>query len=321
MNELAPLVETFAEMEPWRGACTDGSFANFLGVMTDLKFVERHHPSNVELGSGNGVTEIPLPKVEDGEPFFEFAAIYKAIRAAREKFVMVELGGGYAARSVDAYQALQKLNPMPCQLVIVEAEPTHFAWAKRHLEANGINPMDHWLLKAAVGSDSEPKLFMRGAGVYYNGIVKPTDVDELVKQIIAADNTEQALRNLMSAGRCGLQVPYNSAAGTDIFDYQFVSTIPLADILAPLSHVDLMDIDIQGAEDTAIAPAMELLNRRVKRLHIGTHSADIHSGLWNLFFENEWVCEFDYAPFSKHETPWGQFDTMDGILHLHNPHL
>ena len=76
MNELAPLVEIFAEIEPWRGTTMDGSFANFLGVMTDLEFVERHHPSNTAQEVGNGALEIQTPKVEDGEPFFEFAAIY-----------------------------------------------------------------------------------------------------------------------------------------------------------------------------------------------------------------------------------------------------
>ena len=74
--------------------------------------------------------------------------------------------------------------------------------------------------------------------------------------------------------------------------------------MSPLPLVDLMDIDIQGAENVVIHPAMEMLNARVKRLHIGTHSPDIHSGLWELFFANEWICEFDYAPATTHQTPW-----------------
>ncbi|MDA1097927.1 MAG: hypothetical protein O2967_02990 [Proteobacteria bacterium] len=321
MNELGPLVETFAGIEPWRGTCTDGCIANFLGVMTAREFIVRHHPSNTPRERADGTVEVRLPRVEDGEPFFEFAALYKAVRAARDRFVMVELGGGYAARAVDTYRALKNLNPMPCQLVIVEAEATHFEWAKRHLEVNGIDPRDHWLIKAAVSVDSDPKLFMRGAGLYYNGIVKPGEINTIVDEIIKVNNTDQALRNLMTAGRCGMQIPYHSAAGRDLFDFEFVSTIPLADILAPLPHVDLMDIDIQGAEDTAIEPAMDFLNRRVKRVHIGTHGPDIHSGLWELFFVNEWVCEFDYAPFGRHATPWGEFETMDGILHFSNPRL
>ncbi|MFP6708788.1 MAG: hypothetical protein VCE75_22720 [Alphaproteobacteria bacterium] len=53
---------------------------------------------------------------------------------------MVELGGGYAARSIEAYTALQIFNPLACQLVIVESEPTHFQSVKWHLAANGIEP-------------------------------------------------------------------------------------------------------------------------------------------------------------------------------------
>jgi hypothetical protein len=321
MNDLAPLIETFDGLSPWSEPCPEGSVGNFLGVMTDLEFLERHHPSNVKQDDSGEASEAHLPRVADGEPFFEFAAIYKAVRAARERFVMVELGGGYAARSVDAHRLLQKLNPMPCQLAIVEAEPTHFEWAKQHLIANGIDPLEHWLINAAVCADSTPRLFMLGSGVYYNGIVSASDTAQTIQEIIDIDATEQAMRNLMLHGRCGMQLPYNSAAGTDLFDYKFVSSLPLADILAPLPHVDLIDMDIQGAEDTVIPPAMEMLDRRVKRIHIGTHRADIHSGLWDLFFEHEWACEFDYAPFGTHDTAWGQFETMDGILHFSNTRL
>ncbi|MBT4690611.1 MAG: hypothetical protein HOK21_20835 [Rhodospirillaceae bacterium] len=321
MNELGPLVDTIAKLEPWRGTCTEGSFANFLGVMTDLEYVARHHPSNIEQSNGESTTVVHPPKVTDGETFFEFAAINKAILEAKERFVMLELGGGYAARSVDAHRLLQTLNPMPCQLVIVEAEPTHFHWAKCHMAANGIDPQDHWLINAAVSTDCHPKMFMHGAGLFYNSFVDPRDVDEIVAEIVKIDGTEQVVRNLMIGGRCGIQMPYKSAAGQDLFDYSFVSTLSLTDILTPLPLVDLIDMDIQGAEDVVIAPAIEMLNRRVKRLHIGTHGGDVHRGLWDLFFEHEWICEFDYSPNSQHDTPWGPFETMDGILHLKNSRL
>ncbi|MBT3532228.1 MAG: hypothetical protein HN478_00010 [Rhodospirillaceae bacterium] len=321
MNNLGPLVDTFSGLAPWRGDCAEGSFANFLGVMTDLEFVERHHPSNVQLDCDDASTGLRLPTVADGETFFEFAAIHEAVRAARDRFVMIELGGGYAARSVDAHQLLQSLNPMPSQLVIVEAEPTHFQWAKRHLAANGIDPKDHWLINAAVSVDTDPILFMQGAGVYFNGNVTPENLDVIIERIIDMGASEKVLKNLLMGGRCGMKIPYNSDAGEDLFDYAYVSAMPLNDILGPLTHVDLMDIDIQGAEDSVIEPAIEMLNARVKRLHIGTHGADIHAGLWDLFFENEWACEFDYPPFQENETPWGSFKTVDGILHLSNMRL
>ena len=321
MNDLGPLVDTFAKLEPWRGTCAEGSFANHLGVMTDLEFIERHHPSNTSLISGKNGETIRMPIVSDGEPFFEFAAIHKAVHAAHDRFTMVELVGGYAARSVDAYRALQVFNPLPCQLVVVEAEPTHFQWAKRHLAANGIEPKNHWLINAAVSIDSDPIMFMRGAGLFFNGIVGIKDIEKLITQIIDMGASDQVVRNLISGGTCGMQIPFQSAAGVDNFDYSFVSAMALNDILSPLPLVDLMDFDIQGAEDVVIHPAMEMLNARVKRLHIGTHGADIHSGIWEFFFANEWICEFDYAPATTHQTPWGDFETQDGILHFYNPRL
>jgi hypothetical protein len=320
MNELGPLVETFAGLEPWRGSTVEGSFANFLGVMTDLQFVELYHPPSAQLDKGR-VTEIRMPDVKDGEAFFEFAAIYKAVQAAQERFVMVELGGGYAARSVDAHRLLQTMNPMPCQLTIVEAEPTHFQWAKEHLTSNGIDPLDHWLINAAVSTDTDPKLFMQGAGLFYNRLLEGKGIDKLINNLNEINGTEQVLRNLLTAGCCGLEVPYTSDAGKNMFDYKLVSAQPLAEILAPLPHVDLMDMDIQGAEDIVILPAMDIINRRVKRLHIGTHGADIHARLWDLFFEHEWITDFDYAGNTRHDTPWGGFETSDGILHLQNPRL
>lgn len=321
MNELGPLVDAFAEWDAWNGGCPMGSTANFLGVLTDLEFLERHHPSNTKADKEGENAPVRTPQVSDGEPFFEFAAIYKAIHAAQGQFVMVELGGGYAARSVDAYQALQRMNPMPAQLVVVEAEPTHFEWVKRHMKANHIDPLAHWLINAAVSIDSNPLLFMRGEGLFYNGIVSAGEINTLVEDIIGRGSSDQVLKNLMTGGRCGMYIPYNSAAGEDFFDYEFVSAMPLTDILAPLSQVDLIDIDIQGAENIVILPAMAMLNQRVKRIHIGTHSDDIHKGLWELFFEHEWICDFDYGPEGQHDTPWGQFETMDGILHFCNPHL
>ena len=98
MNDLGPLVGTFAKLEPWRGACAEGSFANYLGVMTDLEFIKRHHPSNTSLISEKNGEAIRLPIVSDGEPFFEFAAVHRAVHAARDRFTMVELGGGNICR-------------------------------------------------------------------------------------------------------------------------------------------------------------------------------------------------------------------------------
>ena len=128
---------------------------------------------------------------------------------------MVELGGGFAARTVDAHAALQRHNPLPCHFVVVEAEPTHFEWAKRHMRANGIDPEAHWLINALVSTDNLPKLFMLGEGYYGNAVVSEGDITQLVKNLQEGNSTDNALQGLMLNGRCGVQQPYSVANGID----------------------------------------------------------------------------------------------------------
>lgn len=313
MNDIGHHVDAFTSLSGWRGAVPAGSVANFLGVMTDEEFVALHAPSNnIVTGDGGGMAHVP--SVSDGEPFFEFAAIYEAVRQASDRFTMVELGGGYASRCVDAHAAVQRFNPMPTQFVVVEAEPTHFDWAKRHMRANGIDPDQHWMINAAVSDSNDPVLFLTGEGLYYNSIIAGNDKVDIAEQVESFGMTRTVLQNLMISGSLGIKIPYTSQAGQHIHDMKLVSARTLAEILQPLQVVDLLDIDIQGAEITVLPPAMAMLNQRVRRLHLGTHGLDVHKFMWDMFFEAEWLCEYDYPPNTDVETDYGDFRTSDGIL-------
>ena len=143
MEHIESMVRTFAKTKPWQGEVPPEFFPNFLGVMTEQLFTVDYAPSNNVISLDDMNNSTPPPGFDDGEVFFEQAAIHEAVMAARDKFIMVELGGGYAARTVDAHAALQRHNPMPSRYVVVEAEPTHFDWALRHMRTNGIDPEDH----------------------------------------------------------------------------------------------------------------------------------------------------------------------------------
>ena len=160
MDYLESMVRAFANTKPWQGEVPPDYFPNFLGVMTEQLFIADHAPSNNTLAVDAADNMTPAPGFTDSEIFFEQAAIHEAVKAARGKFIMVELGGGYAARTVDAHAALQQHNPMPGRYVVVEAEPTHFDWALRHTRTNGINPDDHWMINALVGVDNKPQVFL-----------------------------------------------------------------------------------------------------------------------------------------------------------------
>ena len=102
MDQLETSVRTFAATEPWQGEAPEGCFPNFLGVMTQRAFVADYAPSNSLLTVNGEANLTPAPTFNDGEIFFEQAAIHNAVMAASAQFIMVELGGGFAARTVDA---------------------------------------------------------------------------------------------------------------------------------------------------------------------------------------------------------------------------
>jgi hypothetical protein len=93
----------------------------------------------------------------------------------------------------------------------------------------------------------------------------------------------------------------------------------LQDVLAPLDRVDLLETDIQRTEAEIFPPALELVNRKVRRVHLGTHGRDVHAMLRALFAEAGWEIVFDYGP-GRHMTPRGPLALgSDGILTARNP--
>lgn len=85
--------------------------------------------------------------------------------------------------------------------------------------------------------------------------------------------------------------------------------------------IDLVDLDVQGEEFSVIYGAMEALNDRVRRLHIGTHSREIEENLRALLRANRWQCLRDYPCLQTNETPFGAIPFGDGIQTWINPRL
>lgn len=82
-----------------------------------------------------------------------------------------------------------------------------------------------------------------------------------------------------------------------------VRGIPLSFVISnfPTTEpIDLLHIDIQGSEKSALPNAMNLLNERVKRVMLATHSRAIEGQMIELFHEAGWIlvaeepCDFRY---------------------------
>jgi hypothetical protein len=151
MNNVQDYQNFFDGLQPWSGHVPAGYLVDFLGILTDANFRTMFGVDPTKTGGKHTITRLPT-LVQDGEGWFEAVNWIAAAREARGRFVMVTLGACFGYQAVGSYRALQIINPVPCKLVAVEAEPDNVAWMRRFMRDNGIDPEAHWLVEAAIGA-------------------------------------------------------------------------------------------------------------------------------------------------------------------------
>jgi hypothetical protein len=320
MNELHKYANAFANIRPWAGLAPKGYLVDFLGTLTDANFRTMFGVNPASVGGTQVQTRVPV--IEDGEGWFEAVNWVEAAREARDRFVMVTLGACYGAQAVGSYQALQALNPMPCRLVAVEPEPENYQWTRKHMSDNGIDPDAHWLLPMAISASNEPVLFPVGSpGTGAQNCFSTNESaarDIYAREIIATGRVEQALRNLLINNTTGLTkdlVPGQNFMA----EIKLMSAVTLREVLGPFDFVDYVESDIQQSEIVVFPPYLDLLKRKVRRVHIGTHGIDVHQALHRLFEQDGWEIVFSFVPNAKHQSTLGSFETNDGVLTVRNP--
>lgn len=322
MNRMEEYATVFDGVVPWSGNVPKGYLVDFAGTLLDGQFRTMFGIDPDAIGGGFQQTR--LPTIEDGEGWFEAADWVLAAREARDSFVMMTLGACYGAQAVGSYRILQQLNPMPCKLVAVEPDPENCEWVTRHYRDNGIDPAAHWLVQMAISDRNEPVLFPIGApGSGAQNCFSTNEADARVNyadDFIRAGRAEEALRNLLLHNTTGITkalVPGESF----LAEIKMVSAITLRELLGPFDRVDYLEADIQQSEILVFPPFIDLLRKKVRRIHIGTHGVNVHWSLHDLFAAGGWEIVFSFEPNARHETALGSFETNDGVLTVRNPDL
>ena len=319
MNNLEPYADVFAGVLPWAGHVPRGYLVDFLGTLTDAKFRTMFGVDPDAVGGGYVATR--LPTIEDGEGWFEAANWFLAAREARGRFVMVTLGACYGAQAVGSAQALRLVNAMPFKLIAVEPEPDNFAWTIKHFRDNNIDPDEQWLLQMAISDSHLPVLFPIGSpGTGAQNCIstnEPAARQCYARQLIQSGRVDEALERLMIDGTTG--ITKTLVPGHDFqAEIKLVSAVTLGDVLGPFDLVDYIESDIQQSESVVFAPFRNLLKRKVRRIHIGTHGRDVHWTLHRMFESDGWEIVFSFEPNAKHETAVGTFEANDGVLTVRN---
>jgi FkbM family methyltransferase len=229
----------------------------------------------------------PLPPVH--EEIFEWHSLASAIADARDRFVFIELGAGHGRWSVAAALACRRRG-LNCDLIAVEAEPTHYAMMKQHFGDNGIDWREHTLIEAAVAPRDGEVYFAVGAADRWWG-----------QLILAAPDAD-----------------FGVIENTSVVS---VPAVSLPSILETADRVDLIDMDVQHAEADIVDAAIGELARKVRRLHIGTHEPAIEVRLRATLTAAGWRAVWDFPCHGPAMTPYGRITFQDGVQAWRNPRL
>ena len=228
------------------------------------------------------------------ERHFERYAIASIIETIKSKdAVFVEVGAGYGEWCL-AFDGLIRNRIVPKNVkstplcIGIEPDPNHYEWLKEHFEYNEIkgrcldavvSDIDGWV---RINKNSKPD-YDYGQTILNHGADKRTAMGAL----------QYVLQNTMK-----------------VMSY----TMDRAMWQMRTKHIDLVHIDVQGAEDKVISGASELISSgNMDYLIIGTHGDRKH-GKVKVMLERYYDFVVDIKPNSTGKTSIGKVECQDGIL-------
>jgi FkbM family methyltransferase len=233
-----------------------GFIVDFLGVRTRATSL---WPDARAL-AGN-VIKAPVPGDFHAETI-EWLGLLKSVKAARDKYVAIELGAGFGPWAIAGGTAARSRGIRTIKLYAVEGDPQHFRFLRQHFEDNGFNPNEHVLLEAVVGVE---------AGVAQWPLMEDT-------------SAEWGSRPILEDG---------DYLGRTFESTQNVTVIPMADLIRREQHWDLVHIDVQGHEVEICRSCLNDLNERVSWIVVGTHSRKLDGDMLELLCRADWELEHE----------------------------
>lgn len=188
-----------------------------------------------------------------------------------------------------------------------KGDPKHLMWLKQCMSDNGIALESYKLFGGVVAGT-------RGECVFQLELPELSKVKNWFGQAIATQDSAQFY---------AVKEKYYGFPKMHRRDGAFIEVqqFTLSDVLRHFDEVDIVHMDIQGAEADAIQEGIRSLTEKVRRLNIGTHRHDIEARLRLLLKSSGCVCMRDYPCQQTNETEFGPMAFADGLQTWINPKL
>ena len=283
-NSELDLAEILRRHEnPDRTAKT-GHVVNFMNVAMNVSFMPflADHAGRVE--------DLPIPANWHAD-MAEFAAALRAVDLARGRFAMIELGCGWGCWMNNTGVAAKRRG-LPVHVIGVEGDEGHIAFAHEALATNGFEPHEYTLHRGIAGARPGVALFPKQerAGEAW-GLEAMFDVspDVRAKKLATGNYDELPIQGLET-------------------------------LIGDRKKIDLLHIDIQGAEADFVHGCLPILRDRVGYIVIGTHSRQIEGRLMSDLLPAGWILEIE-RPAILAMSGSGPVVTVDGVQGWRNPSL
>ncbi len=265
-----------------------GFFTNFLGLRTQTSLFPHAAPFD---GQVIGGLPRPSDQVYGGE--IEYAALLSAIEDGDgETFTAIELGAAWGPWVSAAGVVCRRSGYKAINLIAVEACRIKVQTLRDHFAANDLDVLEPTIIHGAAWKENGTLRFPSALAV--------DDYGARAEEHEGIDYRGHALAT------------------------EAVPAFSLQAICGNHQRIDYIHWDIQGAEYDVAASAVDLMQERVARVCIGTHSRKIEGDLFQLFHGMGWdllwerPCGFTYDATKP---------TLEGMTHSDgeqvwaNPHL
>jgi hypothetical protein len=230
---------------------------NFLGVKIRPEFFP-----TLPLVAGE-IDPAPMPNNFHAD-LAEWGSCLRAVELAENEFSMLELGCGWGCWMNNLGIAAKSVGKT-ISLYGVEGDEGHLSFATKALADNGIQSSEYKLFHGIAGKKSSIALFPKlDSGADWGGIAK-------------FNLTHDEAKNEIATGK-----------------YVQLPVIDINEIFKLKPALDIVHLDIQGAELDLVTEIFDFLNTKAKSVFIGTHSKQIEGGLYDLFLSNDnWDLEME----------------------------
>ena len=232
---------------------------------------------------GKVSTKIPIPDDGYRSESEEYVALSVAIMNSGDNFNVVEIGAGWSPW-VASGASIAKRMGKKVKGVSVEADASRCKWAVQHMIDNNLRPH---LIEGDVNlveqqlSESWPD----AADVLVINAAIWQDFSTLSFPALS----DLDMGGAVSASRNTHQIDYRGVS----IDHIDVPTCTFDSITELVSSIDLLHIDVQGAEYELIEHAVDKIEESVTFMLVGTHSRLIEGRIQELLLSRGWSLLID----------------------------